>query len=288
MSGKLSDLKKRITSSERVSGGSMAAVEKVTVEGIETQCLLKTGYPSAQVYRAEAKGLIRLGLSKTFRVPEVIEIGDTYLLIEYVELGEKNDDFWQQFADKLVQMHNYSEQWYGFSSDNYCGLSLQKNTPPIPYNRDNAWAHFFVDYRLGQQTHLAKANRKWTTELNRLFQQARPIMFEILQDLDEPPSLLHGDLWSGNYLVDSEGAPVLIDPAAYYGHRETDLAMMKLFGGFPDEVFVNYEKAYSLHQGWELRLPIYQLYHQLNHLNLFGMSYEKAVSGTLTKILEKS
>jgi protein-ribulosamine 3-kinase len=172
MSGKLIDLRKRITASERVPGGSMSSVEKVSIEGIQNRCLLKTGYPSAELYRAEAKGLIRLGLSKTFRVPEVIEIGDTYLLIEYVELGEKLDNFWSEFAKQLVSLHKFSEQWYGFSSDNYCGFSLQKNTPPIPYNRDNAWAHFFVTYRLGHQTHLAKASRKWTPELNRLFQKS--------------------------------------------------------------------------------------------------------------------
>ncbi|MEO0334982.1 MAG: fructosamine kinase family protein [Pseudomonadota bacterium] len=288
MPGKLSDLRKRIVESEKVPGGSMSSVEKVKIEGIESQCLLKTGYPSAQVYRAEAKGLIQLGLTKTFRIPEVIEIGDTYLLIEYVQIGEKNEGFWLEFASQLVRMHMFSEQWYGFSSDNYCGLSLQKNTPPIPYNRDNAWAHFFVNYRMGHQTDLAKASRKWTTELNRHFQKAKPIMFEILQNIEEPPSLLHGDLWSGNYIVDSTGAPVLIDPATYYGHRETDLAMMKLFGGFPDEVFEEYESQFPLRAGWEDRLPIYQLYHQLNHLNLFGMSYEKAVTESLTKISENS
>lgn len=284
MSMKLSDLNKKISFRQKVPGGSMASVERVSIEGRENECLLKTGYPSSEVYRAEAKGLTQLSLSKTFRVPEVYEVGDTFLLTEYIEIGEKSEVFWSHFAEQLVSLHRFSEQWFGFSADNYVGLSLQKNTPPIPCTTPDAWAHFFVNYRLGQQVHLAKANRKWSTELERAYNLAKPKIFSLLQEVSELPSLLHGDLWSGNYMVDSSGSPVLIDPATYFGHRETDLAMMRLFGGFPEEVFERYAEHFPLKSGWEKRQVAYQLYHQLNHLNLFGLSYEPASLESLQSI----
>jgi fructosamine-3-kinase len=155
---------------------------------------------------------------------------------------------------------------YGFNSDNYIGSTKQIN------DKNALWTDFFGEKRLLYQVELARsgnlADRSMVTRVENISKRLSSLVPE-----PDFPSLLHGDLWSGNYLINSQGQAVLIDPAVYYGHREADLAMMRLFGGFPESVFSSYSDVYPLDRGFEKRVDLYNLYHMLNHLNLFGPSY---------------
>lgn len=135
------------------------------------------------------------------------------------------------------------------------------------------WATFYFHKRLLFQYQLAEKRGYSTSRLTKGFARLESMIENILAGSEEPPSLLHGDLWSGNYMCDEEGNAVLIDPAVYYGHREAELAMTRLFGGFPPAFYEGYNQTYPLPEDWEYRENIYKLYHILNHLNLFGKSY---------------
>ena len=155
---------------------------------------------------------------------------------------------------------------FGFTEDNFIGATVQPN----PQNSD--WVEFWIEHRIGFQLKLASDNG-FAFALKQLETSFSRGIRRVLQEPSEAPALIHGDLWSGNYLVSAAGHPVVIDPAAYYAHREAEFGMTTLFGGF-DQAFYNaYDEAFPLAEGWEDRVEIYRLYHLLNHLNLFGQSY---------------
>jgi fructosamine-3-kinase len=237
-------------------------------------------YP--EMFEKEAKGLQTLRNTDAIYVPEVIltgQVEDTaFLILECIENdGLKNKDFWQSFGYQLAELHRNTNDYFGFEEDNYIGSLIQNNSP------DTSWANFYIENRLKYQLKIA---------LNKGFFNPADVenfekLFEIFPHIipDELPNLLHGDLWSGNFLASREHGPVLIDPAVYYGSREVDLAMTQLFGGFEDEFYAAYHEAYPLHNGWQQRLKIYQLYPLLVHVNLFGGSYINSVRRTLSHIL---
>ncbi len=218
------------------------------------------------MFEKEAEGLQILTASDSFIIPEVYETGtfedEAYLLMQYItplEQGENPKDF----AERLVAMHQNTADYFGLSFDNYIGLLPQDNT----YNTQ--WVDFYILNRL--QPLVARAKGIMPKEMLKQFEQ----LYLKLPDLLplEPPALLHGDLWSGNYFYNTRGQAVVFDPAVYYGHREMDLAMMRLFGGFNPEIYTIYNELFPLQPGWEERVGIYQLYPLLVHLNLFGSSY---------------
>ena len=165
---------------------------------------------------------------------------------------------------------------FGFEEDNYIGATPQPNA----WTDD--WVTFFAEQRLGFQLRLA-ADNGFGGELARLGERLLSRLGELIDEPAEPACLLHGDLWGGNYLCDAEGQPVLIDPAAYYGRREAELAMTTLFGGFDSAFYGAYEEAWPLAPGSAERLEIYKLYHLLNHLNLFGGGYLGGCLGVLRR-----
>ena len=210
--------------------------------------------------------------SKAIDVAKVVGVSQDFLLLDFVESHAPRKDFFAHFSISLANMHRTSQDHCGFFEDNFLGATPQPNHNP----QNLPWSRFFWEKRLLYQCQLGVKNALIPKGLEKEILQLKDTVVDLLTT-DAPPSLLHGDLWSGNYLVNSRGKACLIDPACYYGHREAELAMCRLFGGFPPEFYHGYNEEYPLEKGVEKRLPLYQLYHVLNHLNLFGGHYLESV-----------
>ncbi|MGQ1911451.1 fructosamine kinase family protein [Marinifilum sp. RC60d5] len=261
---------KKIINYKSVSGGSIAKTEQLIFED-NSSYFLKTACEFPDFFQKEANGLKELKKVNCIRVPEVLLIDEHFLLLEYIEQGPKNSDFYNRFGKQLSNLHSRTAFKFGFKEDNYIGLTNQLNIP-IGSESEN-WTDFYYNKRLLHQYKLAEKNGFAGNELKNGFLLLESRIEEILEGSEEKPTLIHGDLWSGNFLCDINSNPVLIDPAVYYGHREVELAMTKLFGGFPNDFYYSYSKHKPLPQGNDYRENIYFLYHVLNHLNMFGNSY---------------
>ncbi len=228
------------------------------------------------MFKKEAFGLQKLRSAKALRIPEVFGYGtiekEAYLLLEYLPSASKTTNFWKEFGEGLVKQHQVSQATFGLEQDNYIGSLPQYNICNI-----TDAAEFYIEKRLQPQFQLAVKNGFSFKNLNRFYQNIAELIPK------EQPSLIHGDLWNGNYLIDELGNPALIDPATCFASREMDLAMMQLFGGFPTEVFQNYEEIFPLENQWRERIPLWQLYYLLVHLNLFGRGYLASVENILRK-----
>ncbi len=235
------------------------------------------------MFEAEAAGLRALSAAAEScgapPVPEPLAWGKdgrtSFLLMEYILSGRLKSG--EDFGHSLAALHRGARQTLcGFNLDNWIGTTPQINT------FTESWHEFFGGHRLAYQWKLARANGYGNAAGDRQMEKLICRLPEILPDVDEgEPSLLHGDLWGGNWMADSGGRACLIDPAVYYGHREADLAMTRLFGGFPSGFYRGYEEAWPLEPGFDSRVPVYNLYHVLNHLNLFGASYWGGVQSVL-------
>lgn len=221
------------------------------------------------MFAAEADGLNELRAAGEIRVPEVIDVGvmngQAYIDIEKLALEPTNHDIEQRFGAQLAALHRHTQDRYGWFRDNTIGLTPQHN------DLSDDWVAFFRKHRLGYQLELAARNGygAQVTALGQRLAHKLPALFE---DYRPVPSLLHGDLWGGNWGA-VRGEPVIFDPAVYFGDRETDIAMTMVFGGFGQAFYKAYESSWPMAPGHEQRLKLYQLYHILNHLNLFGRSY---------------
>ena len=249
-----------------------------TVSGREY--FLKSGRES-DIYQCEANGLKELALAQSIRVAKVVSTGRDYILTGYIRRGVASDDFFMRFGKEFACMHRFQSGYFGFYENNFIGNNVQVNIPNEKECTD--WADFYYTKRLLYQFRLAEKNGYATRELKNGFQRLEKKIEWILKDSIEPPCLLHGDLWAGNFMCDENGDAVLIDPAVYYGHREADLAMTKLFGGFSRAFYDSYQREYPLKPGWEYREGLYKLYHVLNHLNLFGRGYLHEAESLLNK-----
>jgi fructosamine-3-kinase len=230
------------------------------------------------MFEREAEGLRALAEANAIRVPEVLAVDAEALVLEMIRTAPKKRGFAEDFGRKFAALHDHRGQACGFVHDNFIGASKQINQPVDgPWNAvsdgdGSSWPQFFLQRRLRFQVRLAES-RGYGRELGHLLDRAEALVIELLSAAREAPSLLHGDLWNGNFIVDERGEACLIDPAVYYGHREADLAMTRLFGGFEPSFHIAYAEASPLAPGHQERLAIYQLYHVLNHLNLFGGGY---------------
>lgn len=231
------------------------------------------------LFETEAKGLSLLAESSTLKIPRTLgrgkNDGKAYLLLEWIEKGHASGQFWKDFGAGLAHLHQQSAQYFGLDHDNYIGRLPQGN------NKHENWYDFFIQERLVPQLKLASANRLIDEKIRKGFDR----LLIKLPDLvpEEKPSLLHGDLWSGNFLIDQNSNPVLIDPAVYYGHRETELAFTHLFGGFEQQFYTSYQSCFPLENGFEERIEIHNLYPLLVHVNLFGASYLSGIRQTLKR-----
>ena len=242
----------------------------------------------------EAHNLKAIAKTNTIATPKILgfgtedgeEVGYSFLLLDFVELGNLDADFWENFAETLGNMHKSTTEAFiskedlaegrifGFYEDNYIGKTKQINSPKI------TWVDFFRENRLAPQFKMAE--KYFSTEDFKLIDK---LLDNLADFLIEPrsPSLLHGDLWAGNVMCDTKPQAMLIDPACYVGHPEADIAMTELFGGFSDRFYAAYKNTGLLQPQYEERRDLYNLYHLLNHLNMFGESYLPAVKSILEK-----
>lgn len=257
----------KILSSDPVRGGSISDSFKVQTSNGHYFC--KLSQTPTSVFREEATGLKALVECDAIRVPRVFYADDKCLVLEWIDSATATPEFWADFGKRLAELHSNPYTQFGFRIDNHIGGTPQKN--PQRSIKEISWAEYFIEFRLKPMiTHQILAVEQL---LQLEWQKALPKIRAILSEVKEPPSLVHGDLWNGNYLCSKEMQPVLIDPAPYFGHREVDIAMSELFGGFSREFYVAYEEVMPLQPGFEKRKDIYNLYHMLNHWILFGGSY---------------
>ncbi len=271
----------RITQKVNVGGGCISRAERLIMQS-GRNFFLKSGFMNG-MFSKEANGLCELAKPGVIRIPEVMLVSDDFILLEYIKPGTRSTDFFDSFGRQFARLHSCHADRFGFYEDNYIGSSPQKNSS----NDEDAhnWAVFYMKNRLLFQLYLAEQNGYTTEKLRKGFQLLESKIETILAGSEEEPSLLHGDLWGGNYLSDENGNAVLIDPAVYYGHREADLAMTKLFGGFTSDFYAAYHEEFPLKEGAGYREDIYKLYHVLNHLNLFRMGYYSQAEQLLWKYL---
>ena len=230
----------------------------------------KTGPESAfDMFEAEADGLSELRATGAVRVPEVIDCGvmngQAYIDLERLDLEATSRKTEQQFGAQLADPHRNTQEQFGWFRDNTIGLTPQHNA------LENDWIEFFRKHRLGFQVDLAISNG-YGAEITQFAGRLARRLPDLFVAYKPDASLLHGDLWGGNW-GSVDGEPVIFDPAVYYGDRETDIAMTMVFGGFGKSFYEAYEASWPLAPGHERRIKLYQLYHILNHLNLFGRSY---------------
>lgn len=223
-----------------------------------------------EMFRAEADGLKELARAGAVRVPQPICTGSTgrqaFLALEYVALRPASRRTSQRLGEALARQHRVTRAQFGWHRDNTIGATAQINT----WHDD--WVAFFRRERLGMQLALA-AQHGYRGRLQTLGAQLLALLPAFFSTYRPLASLLHGDLWSGNYAATADEEPVIFDPAVYYGDRETDLAMTELFGGFGEAFYRAYQAAWPLDAGYRVRKHLYNLYHVLNHLNLFGGGY---------------
>lgn len=256
----------KILSATPVAGGSIADSQRVQISVGEF--FVKISKEPTSRFREEAVGLRVIAETASVRVPSVHHADDHFLVLEWIEEQEPKPDFWKNFGTTLARLHVAFQDHFGFETNNHIGTTPQTN--PLRSDKEISWAEYFIEYRL--KTMLAHHNLSVDSLLQIEFQKALPRIREVLSAVKEPPSLVHGDLWGGNFLSDQQGRPVLFDPAPYRGHREVDLAMSELFGGFAPEFYTAYKKEFPLQPGYEARRSIYNLYHLFNHWIIFGAS----------------
>jgi protein-ribulosamine 3-kinase len=249
------------------------------------QVFVKVGDPEQmQRFKAEARGLEALAAAEAIRVPEVLLVGGegrhTYLVLEHFDLAPGTPASFARMGRELAQLHRKTAGRFGFERDNYIGLTPQANTT------DTTWPAFFRERRLEPQLRRVSSGPSagmWVEGGLRVA-EALPLYFS---GYAPQPSLLHGDLWSGNAGFLQDGTPVIFDPAVYYGDREADIAMSELFGGFAPQFRDAYREAWPLDPGYGVRRDLYNLYHVLNHVNLFGAAYVAQAQGLIRKLLSE-
>ena len=272
-----------------VSGGDINRASCLMLKDGSKVFLKANSRMDIRFFQAESDGLTSIRETGAIRVPQVLALGTdemlgSFLLLEWIERASQAQDYWESFGHRLAALHLADASGlvpggtYGLARDNYIGARSQINTPCM------SWIAFFRDYRLAPQFRDAG---QWfdTAERKRI----ERLLDHLDNYMEEPerPSLLHGDLWSGNFMTGSDGNALLIDPATYVGHAEADLAMTELFGGFDRRFYDAYREVNPIRPGYERRRELYNLYHLLNHLNLFGGSYLSSVLRVLKRYGEE-
>jgi fructosamine-3-kinase len=269
----------RVVRATRLHGGDINDAFALELAD-ERRAFVKTnGAAPAGMFEAEARGLAWLAQARAVRVPRVLAVGDgrpAFLALELVESAPRRRDFDDMLGRALAALHRAAPPGFGLDHDNFIGSLPQSN------RSHPTWAEFFRDERLEPQLRLASEGGRLTPTLRGGFERLFSRLAELVGP-EEPPARLHGDLWGGNLHVGEDGGPCLIDPAAYAGHREVDLAMMRLFGGFSERVFSAYSEAFPLAAGHAERVRLYQLYPLLVHVNLFGGGYAASVEQALER-----
>jgi fructosamine-3-kinase len=269
----------RITDTETIRGGDINHSFLVKTSVGNYFIKHNSSLYGLDFFEKEAQGLSLLASADALPVSKPLFHGQfhqqLYLVLEYFSKGEASHSFWRKFGEGLAALHQKTCKDFGLDHDNYIGSLPQTNNPSFD------WSAFYFHQRVGKliiisfkRGQLESHHLDWAEGLSRKLPSIFP---------GESPALLHGDLWSGNFSAQSNGLPIIYDPAVYYGHREMDLAMTRLFGGFDSAFYDAYQHAYPLLSGWEERLEICQLYPLLVHLNLFGGHYLREVLAILSR-----
>ena len=273
----------KVQSSASTSGGCINQTSVLRLTNDERVFLKYNSHPPANFFNVEARGLKLLAqTAKGPRIPKPLALQDcakpTFLILEYIEESSPGQDFSVRFARSLAELHQTSHDSFGLDHDNYIGSTVQKNA------QETNGIDFFRDQRLRPQQELARKTLPPSTDknLSKLYDRLE----NYLDISGENPALLHGDLWSGNYFPDKDQVPCIFDPAVYFGLREADLAMTELFGRLPQKFYDAYHEAFPLNPGYEERKDLYNLYHLLNHLNLFGGSYLASVEQVVRRYVK--
>lgn len=267
-----------IQTRESLSGGCISEVCRLHLSGGSTLILKYHPQPPPNLFIAEAAGLEALRQRQALRIPQVHFRTENQLLLEDLGQDSPSPDYWTDLGRGLAHLHSETNAQFGFGSDNYCGATAQSNR----LHEDGF--EFFAQQRLLalgiQARERGDLNSREFAQLETLasnLQRWIPVM---------PAVLIHGDLWSGNVHCTKEGEPALIDPACYWGWAEAELAMTDLFGGFPEAFYASYRETGELREDWRDRVPLYNLYHLLNHLLLFGGSYHRSVTSILDRFVD--
>lgn len=272
-------IQSQITAFRPVSGGDISSA--YLLETQSQKFLLKVNSKSSAktMFDAEQHGLRAIESTKTIAVPHVHLVdemdGIAFLLMDFVESRRPNAKDYTHFGRDLANMHLVSNDQFGFSSDNFIGSLSQSNA----FHTD--WAEFYWNERILPQLEIAKKNTALDDAKIPSKESALKIFRQVFGEVK--PSLLHGDLWGGNYLISTDGTPFLIDPAVYYGHSIVDVAMSRLFGGFDAEFYDAYHEIIPKQTYYQEQIKLYQLYYLLVHLNLFGRSYRSSVVDILER-----
>ncbi|MDH5424870.1 MAG: fructosamine kinase family protein [Gammaproteobacteria bacterium] len=270
----------KITKQQEIGGGCINSAYKIS-DG-KKDWFVKTNTASLiDMFATEAQALNEMAATNTVRVPQALCYGTegnySYLVLEFLDLTGSAD--MTVFARQLAAMHRNSAATFGWHRSNVIGSTQQKN------NQSKDWLDFWRTERLGFQLQLAEKNA-CSRELLKQGERLSDCLDEFFAGYQPQASMLHGDLWSGNFAALSSGEAVIFDPAFYYGDRECDIAMTKLFGGFSQQFYTAYAEVWPLESGYEKRKTIYNLYHILNHFNLFGAGYEAQAVAMMRGLLE--
>lgn len=270
----------QVKSQRSLGGGCINAAASLS-DGQQTFFVKLNQASQVAMFEAEAAGLDEMVATHTIRVPKPVCWGtaenSAYIVLEWLELGGRGSaNAWAEMGRNLAAMHRAtSRNGFGWKMNNTIGSTPQPN----PWTAD--WITFLQEHRIGFQFQLARRQGGSFPKQDRLL-AAIP---QLLAGHAPQPSLVHGDLWSGNASVTSNGEPVIFDPATYYGDREVDLAMTELFGSFPTDFYRGYDEVYPIDSGYQQRKTLYNLYHILNHFNLFGSSYASQANRMIDQIL---
>ncbi len=271
----------KIYSSNPVGGGDISRA--VRLETSEGKFFLKynSNNKFSDMFCAEKQGLELLYSAKSGLIipkPIICESNneDSFILMEFIESNLPEKNFWINFSSRLASLHKKTSAQFGLDFDNYMGSLKQSNK----FHSD--WVSFYIEERILIQFEMAVKNGFIDSSIRKQFNSFCNKLSDLIPA--EKPSLIHGDLWAGNYMSGTEGKAAIFDPACYYGHRESDIAMTKLFGGFSNEFYDGYNEAYALVPGWKNRTDIFNIYPLLIHVNIFGYSYVYDVIKILYRI----
>ncbi|MDO9169928.1 MAG: fructosamine kinase family protein [Methylobacter sp.] len=264
-----------------LTGGDMNAAYRL--QAANRRFFVKLNTPDRlPMFEAEAEGLQALAQTRTIRVPKFIVCGQTsdyaFLVLESIALNKLNSRSEQLLGQQLAQLHRQKQAYFGWHRDNTIGT-----TPQVNGHYDD-WLSFWQEQRLGRQLALA-ADQGYGGRLQTLGEKLCSVLKPFFSGYQPQPALVHGDLWGGNVAADERGNPVIYDPACYFGDRETDVAMTELFGGFSPAFYQAYQAVYPLDPGYASRKNLYNLYHILNHLNLFGKAYLHQAENRISQLL---
>lgn len=271
-------LNETITNLSPVSGGDISQAYRIDTAN-SSYFLKLNNLEALNMFQTEAYGLELIAKTNTIKTPKVLVFDNfensAFLLMEFIESKTPSSEDFKTLGEQLAALHKCTSKHFGLDQNNFIGSLNQSNI----YHSN--WINFYIEERLLPQLQLAKEKGLLNSNKTPSVQQMETSLKRLFENVK--PSLLHGDLWSGNYLISKDGEPYLIDPAVYYGHSEVDIAMSKLFGGFSNEFYNSYYDVLPTDSYTNKRIEIYQLYYLLVHLNLFGSSYCASVKNILKK-----